>query len=216
MKATLIIISLIAVVTIGTGAFLFIENEPDVTTVSGYLAWLNDPENGLTQTKYINGISLTAKLLPPEYLAYQEISQPSDQSARDSLVALYNKTISFLLIIGSDERDKSGEDIMWAGTSGYEEYVERLLAMNFNLTDCLKMHIGEQEFLAHLSSAENTYGLGKSRNIIVTFTSDSQGQNFYTANEIDLVYTDEIFKTGINHFTFSKNDISNIPSFPFN
>lgn len=212
----IIVISLLLVAVISTGAYFFVKSKPDVTTVSGYLAWLNDPGHGLTQTKYINGISLTVKLLPPEYLTYQEISQPSSQSVRDSLVALYKKNISFLLVIGPDERNKSGEDIMWTGTTGYEEYVERLLAMNFNLSECLKLRVGEQEFLSHLSSAENTYGLGKSRNIIVTFTPDTQERNFYSANEIDLIYSDELFKTGINHFTFSRNDISKIPSFPFN
>ena len=182
-----------------------------VHNIEDYLSWINDVENGLVKTKYVNGLKITLKYLSPDYLAYKDRNSGSEYTpeAIDSLVNYYSKSITFMMNIKPDDREKTGTDIMYREIKNYKEYAERTLAMNFDMENYVSLKTGHQEYKPVLSAMENIYGLTTSRNILFVFapTEEEQKDDFYQSQELDFVYEDELFDLGINHFVFSRNDI---------
>ena len=186
--------------------------------VKSYLKWVNEPENGLVKTKYVNGLELKIKYLSPEYLAWRELSDKPGNSVmeKDSLLHRYRQSLSFLLSIGPDERKKSGSDIMMQDISNYKEYTERSLTMNFDMEQYIRLKAGKSEYRPVLSALENTYGLSSGRNILLVFTPLATGdQTFKQSGELDFIYADELFGLGTNHFVFTKKELSSIPELIF-
>jgi hypothetical protein len=191
--------------------------DKEIRDVGEYIKWINDPENGLVQSKYIEGVKLKARFLPAEYLAYKEMEgfQKKTEETRDSLISCYSKSKTFLLTIGVDDRKKKAEgDIMYKGVTEYDEYRTRSYTMNFDMEEYIKLKAGDQTFRPVLSTMENVYSLSSDRNIYLVF-SDDQAGNLFLAKDLDLTFNDEIFSTGINHFIFNNRNLNKIPHFIF-
>lgn len=188
-----------------------------ITSTEGYLAWLNDVDNGLVASKEAGGITVKVKHLPSNYLANQDLSgqKKITKVEADSLINGYDKSLTFLMTIGVDGDVKKG-DVMYQGVTDYKQYKERLYAMNFDIENNISLKIGGKKYTPVLSNLENGYGLTDSRNITLVFVPEiKEDESFYLGEEIQFTYDDELFDTGINHFTFNRKDINNTPSFIF-
>lgn len=189
----------------------------EISSYEEYVKWLNDEENGLVMNKKVDGITIKLKYMPSDYLAYQDLSgeKSINKSAIDSIVSGYQKSLTFLMTLGVDGKMKKG-DIMYQDISNYEEYKQKLYAMNFEVEQLTILTLGDKKYKPVLSSLENVYGLTDSRNITLVFVPDTENEkSFYTSDKVLLSYDDEIFNTGINHFTFNREDINNTPTFIF-
>lgn len=200
--------------------FCFVQCSNNPGNKTEYIKWLNTEENNLVKTKYINGLEISVKYMPPEYLAYLETKNQSscNEKCRDSILATYKDAMTFLMSIGPDERKEINNDIMFKNIGNYEEYKERVMTMNFEMDEFITLFAGNKEYKPILTNMENTYGLTKHRNIILVFADDEKMKTengLKESGEFDLVYEDELFELGINHFVFNKKDINNIPSFTF-
>jgi len=189
----------------------------ELKTEKDFYGWLNDPENGFVKTKIINDIKIIAKYLPLEYLAFKELRSYGQYSkdVRDSILALYNKSRTFLLTIGPYEEKGAKFDIMKTGVHDYTEFKQRAMTMNFDMAAYVSLNTELGEFKPVLTNMENVYGLSKHRNIYLVFTSAEANGKLMTANELDLTFTDEIFNTGINHFIFKKEKLDHLPTINF-
>lgn len=188
-----------------------------ITTNEEYLKWMNDEDNGLVMTKEAGGITIKVKYLPSNYLAYQDLSGQTiiKKEESDSIIKSYDKSLTFLITIGVDGEVKKG-DVMYQGVQNYEEYKKRLYAMNFDIENNVTIKIGEKKYRPVLSNLENGYGLTESRNITLVFVPETkEDQLFYLGEEIQFTYDDELFDSGINHFTFDRKKLNNIPQFIF-
>lgn len=188
-----------------------------ITSFEDYLAWLNDEENGLVMSKEAGGISIKVKQLPSNYLAYQDLIKQSTikKTEADSIIKSYDKSLTFLMTIGVDGDVKKG-DIMYQGVKDYEEYKRQLYAMNFDIENDITIKIDGKTYRPVLSNLENVYGLTESRNITIVFVPETEKeQSFYLSEEVQFSYEDELFDTGINHFTFYRENINNSPTFTF-
>lgn len=176
--------------------------------------WLNDAENGLIKVKRINGMKLTAKYLPPEYLVHKELKAASDPAAanKDSLLNWYKHNYTFLINIAPDEENEKEIDVMKMGVTNYEQYREKFMTMNFDMAQYIHLEVDGQELIPVLTNLENVYGLTRDANIYLVFSPGEQIKKENSAAKLDLVFNDEIFNTGINHFTFSGKDIREMPS----
>lgn len=180
-----------------------------------YIKWVGDTENGLIKTRKVNGIEVSVKYLPNEYLIYKElknIEEEQKQAVNDSLYKAYEGTMTFLFTIGPDEEKGNKDDIMLTGLRNYHEYVDRSMTMNFELENFVSLKTGEKEIKPVLSSMENVYGLGKSRNILFVFAPEQNNEDFEKMTDLDFIYADELFELGILHFNFRKEDFKNIPA----
>ncbi len=179
--------------------------------LSDYLSYIKTLESGLSKQRFVNGIQLTATYLPTDYLISRE--RPKSTQETDSLRAIYKNSLTFLLTIGPDEREDRQQDIMFQNISKYEEYAERMLTMNFEIGQYISLKTENGLYQPVLTNMENTYGLKKSRNILLVFAPNDpeDSTNLMNATSYDLVYDDALFDLGINHFAFKREDIDNIP-----
>ncbi|PCJ89985.1 MAG: hypothetical protein COA57_00085 [Flavobacteriales bacterium] len=179
--------------------------------------WFNEPENGLMKTKAVNGIKLTVKYLPVEYLAYKELNGMDgyDKTVRDSIMDTYDSSYTFLLTIGPDEESGEDFDIQRLDITNYSEYKDRVMSMNFHIGDCLILRTEHGEFKPVLSAMENVYGLSKHRNIYIVFSPSHEKSELLDVQTFDLIFNDELFETGINHFVFQKTDFEAVPKINF-
>lgn len=184
--------------------------------ISEYLIWLNDESNGLVKEKYINGLVFTAKYLPPDYLVYQELKNDTLYSLakKDSLLNLYSSNLTFLLSVKPDEREENSKisDVMYLGVTNMSDYKERVLLMNFEMKEFLQLQTETNVVYSPvLTNMENTYSLGNGRSITCVFAPLKDKKEFNNTSTLDLVWDDEIFESGRNHFVFNRKDFSSVP-----
>ena len=174
--------------------------------------WMNNPDKGLIKVRRINGLKLTVKYFPAEFLLYKELKtyEEVNLSLKDSLMEWYKFNHTFLMNISLDEENSKDIDVMRYGVKNYEEYREKFLSMNFDLAQFITLKINDQKLTPVLASLENVYGLSNDRNIHLVFSPGKEGINDFET--MDLIYNDEIFDTGINHFVFQKRDLDSAPS----
>ena len=188
---------------------LFSCKRQQVNSVSYYSKWINNPDNGLFITRKINGLQLSIKYLPSEFLEYKD--REGNESAHLEQND-YKNTLTFLMTIGPDEEKGNKNDIMFDEISSYKEYTERLLALNFEIDKNITLKTRDLELKPVLSNLENTYGLSKNRSIVIAFApTDEQRKKIEKADELEFTYSDELFDMGTMHFNFSGSDINHLP-----
>jgi hypothetical protein len=187
-------------------------------TQGEYMKWLNDPANGVVKTKHIGGFDLKVKFLPPSYLLHQDISKNIagiTPKKKDSLLNVYQHSLTFIMTLGPDAADSNTTSIMYAGVKTYKDYVQRDLILNFDFKEFVHIEVGDKKYKPVLAIMENSYELGLKRNIIIAFVPDDKNDNvLFTASDIDFIYDDELFELGLNHFLFRQKDLQSTPEFP--
>lgn len=187
-----------------------VQNECSVTEFHQYI---NDPDNGLIKTRTASGFQFSVKFLPPEYVAYNNIKSTGNynQNDYDSLTMMFSKNLTFLLTIGPDKSVGNKFDIMYIGINTTEEYNQRVHQLNFDIKEYITIDVDGNKYKPVLTKLENTYGLSTERKINLVFAPYETENEFLKADEIDLIFNDEIFGTGINHFKFLSSEINSIP-----
>ncbi len=192
--------------------------KPHIRTEAEFYHWINDPKNGLVQSKKANDLSITVKCLPAAFLAYKEWRNipGAGEKEMDSLLNYYQHSRTFLMTIKPsvaqlDAATGASGDVIYQGIGTYQQYQQRVMQLNFNLGDFLGLHAGKQVFKPTLSAMENTYGVIEQRNFYLVFSDTDEKTNLLAENELDLTFQDEIFNTGISHFIFQKKKIEFLP-----
>lgn len=171
--------------------------------------WINSPENGMVAVKQSGDKELVLKYLPASYLVYKEIKDIKEPTKGlvDSLMKVYANSRSFLLTI----KYKGDEpyDPVYEGIADFYDFKERKEDMQFSFDKYVKLCTSQgNEYKPVLSHMEDTYGLQKHRNIYLVFAPETESESdIMGAGELDVVFHDKIFDTGITHFVFKKKDI---------
>ncbi len=191
------------------------DNSPDsFTTIGEMQAWMQNPENGLVKSRSVGALTLELQYLPPEFLAYKELIldriTPS-KSLKDSVLALYKDNMTFLLTIDADEEQYPNTNLLYTDIGSYQEYSARVNELNFRLADYIELNSNEQSYVPVLANFENTYGLDKALRMTVVFN----GPLIFKDSDLDFVFSDEFFGSGINHFRFNGKILDNIPKLTF-
>lgn len=189
-------------------------SKQQVNSVAEYSKWINNPDNGLIVTRKINGLKISVKYLPSDYLVYKEMQDDNGaiKNQLESLKNEYENSITFLMTISPDEDKGNKNDIMFDGITNYKEYSERLLSLNFEIDKNITLKTGNIELKPVLSALENTYGLSKGRNIVFAFAPTKiEKQEIENSAEFDFMYSDDLFQMGLMHFNFTKKDLKNLP-----
>ena len=190
----------------------------EVNSEEAYVKWLNNEKNGLIKTKYIGELKLTVKYLPPDYVVYREVKSGSkkySKEEKEKMLAEAKNTRTFILTIGPDERKKGTGDIMFYNVKGEEDYTFRAEALNYNMDKYVYIGTGKISHAPKLHVLENTYGLTTHRDVYLVFADDDEKKDLLKADTLDFVFNDEIFGTGISHFSFSRKDLNNVPAINF-
>lgn len=197
--------------------FLFSSCSNSISDFKAYMSFISDVENGLLKNKNIAGLSYQVKYLPIEYLVYNDLHKNTNfenSLSKEQLLKSYKNTVSFVLTIGPDEDEKF--DVTMLGVKNYDEYSQRMETLNFSMKEFIQLKVGEKIMTPEIVQMENTYGLEKKRNFLISFKADNNLENkFMKENDVKLVYSDEIFNTGINLFSYKKLDMNNLPNLIF-
>lgn len=176
-----------------------------------FIRYMNDAKNGLTISRSVNGVKVTLNYLTPEYNALKEMESEGlkGKVKYDSLLAYYNSTASFVMTLAPDESKKEKGDIMYKGVKDFKEYIERALALNFDLESQVRLEADKNIYPPSLSSLDNTYSLTTDRKVNFVFTPANKKEELLNAAYYDFVYHDEHFGLGTLHFYFDKKKIEN-------
>lgn len=182
-----------------------------ISSLQEFNGYMNDTKNGLTISRSVNGVKVTLSYLTPEFKALKEMESEGFKGniKYDSLLAYYKNTASFVMTLAPDESKKEKGDIMYKGVRDFKEYIERALALNFDLESQVTLEADGITYAPSLSSLDNTYSLTNDRKINFVFTPTSKKEELLNAAYYDFVYHDEHFDLGTLHFYFDKKKIEN-------
>ncbi len=169
-----------------------------------FYAYANDASHGLLKTRQVADVTFTLKYLPAGLL-YLKQRKDADAPPKDSLQKELSQQQHFVLTIQPTD-DKN--DIMYRDLANYQEYKERAVEMNFRMDSYLAMQIGGTDVPPLLCTLENTYSVRNGRSLYMVFPAPPEGK------PVDIVFTDEIFNTGIHHFVFDSKDIATANQIP--
>lgn len=170
-----------------------------------YEAFFRGPEGNLHQVREHRNIRFAAQYLPPDWLAwkakmdFQAVSVETGDSAA-----------VFILNIGPAAGSRTG-DVMTHGVSGMEDYAARMETMNFRLEESIELRVGDRVLKPVFVHLENTYGLTNDRNLHLVFEGAGLGLPQEQPEDLDLVFDDPVFGTGINHFRFQREALNQLP-----
>lgn len=199
-KRTLFILTFI-LTTVGC-----VEKEHDEQS---FLHWIKNPENGLIISKTINGLELSVQYLPPEYLVLKEIKESNISSSEIlRLLCEYERSISFLLTI---KPLTGGQNIVYSNIRSIEHYKQRVLDLNFTFSEKIRLNSNIGRIKPAIAIMENTYNLQDHKSFYILFTDEQEGKRLQDVDEYDFIFYDDIFKTGVSHFKFQKEDFDKIP-----
>ena len=171
--------------------------------------WMSDPTNGMIISKQSANKELTMKYLPADFLVYKELKENQNTSKEliDSIKKHYVNSRSFLLTI--KYKNDEPYDPVYEGIYSYDELNQRKQDMHFSFGQYIKLVTTDgREYRPVLSHMEETYGLQKHRNIHLVFSPVDKNQiDILDTEELDIVFDDRIFNTGIHHFIFEKENI---------
>jgi hypothetical protein len=178
-----------------------------IHTTREYQSWLNQSENQCKVSKKVGDMLISVKYLPVNFLALKEYEQSDKKLSYDSLLNVYRHSVTFIMTFETTKKQE-GEDVMYKDLSNYKEYVERSLTLNFDLESKVQLKGNFGSCYPVLSSMENTYGLSKGRDVCLVFSSKEAAYDLMEEPYWDLVYEDDIYHTGILHFTFNYPELS--------
>ena len=174
-----------------------------MTDFSEYLQYLANEENGVVKEKTISGLKLQVKYLPLEYLNHR---------AKEEGGSNYDHSVCFMFTLGPDSTESF--DITKVGVSNYEEFAERMETMNFRMHESLELKVNNKIYKPSIAQMENVYGLKNGRIIMVVYeVKDNKDNNFMRTQDVQFIYKDQLFNTGITKFLFEENDLTDLPKF---
>lgn len=163
--------------------------------------YLSNPENGLVKTHKYDQVNWRIELMSSSDQSKRAGTNEAETSA---------KSLHFILTVSSGGAFKNS-DVMMTGVGSYEEYADRMILLNFRMSEMIQLRIGERVVSPVISNMENTFGLTEDRKIHIVFADDSFPEQLSEFPEMDFVLNDQVFETGTSHFVFLKDELNRIP-----
>ncbi len=175
-------------------------------TVEEMNEYIQDVDNGFSQTKIINGVRINLTYKPTELMVLQEISNKNySEKQKDSLRNKYNKYIYFILSYSKDEKE-----ILSTLTTSREQFntVQNTLSFRMNQNTSLINNKNDTVPLIGYNFPR-TYGMSRSTNLLFVFERNKQiedsGKFYFNLSDIGIGIGDITFKYNtsiINTTTF--------------
>jgi len=186
-----------------------------IDSLEDYYKYINNENNGLSRAKTIGPLLFETKILPSNLLVMRDYQNGKGNSI-DSLKKEYAPSLNFILKVSPSEEAEVKFDVMTETVSSLEEFKEQAFSINFKLKEYIYLSIGKKKIKPVLVETENVYGLTKHRMVNIVFAKEDLSEYFLKDKEVDFVFNDQIYNTGIHHFRFEVNDIINVPQVVIN
>ncbi|HTA63069.1 MAG TPA: hypothetical protein VK835_11465 [Bacteroidia bacterium] len=171
---------------------------------SEYVVWCQNEENKLKKQKEIQDIVFTLQYKPAEYVLCME------QKSQTISTTVLQKEIKELK--GLDYYDftiglASGQgELLKYNISSVNEYTQRLNYFAFNMQQNLKLLDGDDTLNCTLFHFERAYDVAPYSVFLLGFPKTKNANSSKT-----FLYPDKIFGKGMIKFTYTKEDLSQIP-----
>jgi hypothetical protein len=176
--------------------------------------WLGDKENGVLKERTHEEIKYSLKILPNDLTIYNDLEGEEYRPSKiDSIRETKKDELACLLLI--DIKKGTQDNPLFTGITEYKDYKERIQDLNFHFSDFFHAQIGDQVITPKIWVFEDLYTLGNKRKVMIVFSERDLDKSISESMDIDFVFNDQIFGTGINHFKIKTEDILSIPEIGF-
>ncbi|MEO1053054.1 MAG: hypothetical protein AAFX87_20640 [Bacteroidota bacterium] len=181
-------------------------------TWSNYSKWLTSKRESFVKTKEVNGLKITGEYLPADFLAYQEYKSTlthGQQPNYDTIKKEYACGLSFKVSLKTEEIT----NLLQYQVVDYMQYKERINTLNFDIAEFIQLKIGGENYKPSLSIFEGQNELSNQVTFHLVFTPDEYNCGDFNDNveQMKLTFQDPYWDTGVNHFAFTIEEITNLP-----
>ncbi|TRX56138.1 hypothetical protein FNH22_17320 [Fulvivirga sp. M361] len=179
-------------------------------SISEYRKWLTSSENGLRKHKKGKLIDVSASFLPSDLLTYRELNASLaaySGEMLDSIKTRYDNTLNFTIELSAKQ---VGENLLWYGLTDYTSYQARIHKLNFNIENFISLKIMDATYYPVLSHFEGYNELSNKLIFHIAFAPTKVSLEL-PGTTVRLTFDDPYWRTGVNHFSFKKEDFDNIP-----
>lgn len=178
-----------------------------------YQSWMVDNVEQISRTKQTAIMSIETQYLPSEYLAYQDLKVSGDQLNQvnlDTLNSEYGCSLSFQISLHASDKETN---LLYYNARDYSEYKQRVNYLNFNMESFISLQINDNQYRPSLTHFEGYHELSNKLVFHVAFNPSEYncGKFEESTNDIRLTLEDPYWGSGINHFTFKKEHLEQLP-----
>lgn len=176
-------------------------------SVKDYLAWVNNPENGLKVSKEIKDYKIELFYKPAEYIA---INEQKTTEIDTTLFFQRIKEIKDFQYYTLKIESLKGTEMMRTNISSEHEYSQRLQYFSDLVQYDLSLEENNDTLSCQLFHFERNYGVAPYNNIVLGFPKPTQ------ENAKTLVFNDQMLGIGKIKLKIEKENIDNIPNIILN
>lgn len=187
---------------------------PESLTANEYSTWISSEERGFVKQKKVKTVTMTARYLPAQFLAYRDFSNENNSgSSYDSIYNFYRCGLTFQFSLQADKLDEEYGNLKYYDIRSEEELMGRVRFLSFSTTDFFEAQWNNETFYPVLGAFE---GFDELENRL-TFTAVFQIADFNCGNppenfdNVTFTFEDPLWGMGINHFVFQKPVFDNKP-----
>jgi len=176
-------------------------------SVKDYLAWVNNPENGLKVSKEIKDYKIELFYKPAEYIA---INEQKTTEIDTTLFYQRIKEIKDFQYYTLKIESLKGTEMMRTNIASEHEYSQRLQYFSDLVQYDLSLEENNDTLTCQLFHFERNYGVAPYNNIVLGFPKPTQ------ESTKTLVFNDQILGIGKIKLKIEKENIDNIPNIILN
>lgn len=167
------------------------------------IEYIQNDDNGYSQTKQINGIKINLTYRPTELMVTQEIGDHNyPQSYKDSIKAKYDKCLYFIL-----SYSKNDKEILLTVPTSREQYNLLQNTLTFEMNTKVALTAGRRDTIPLINfNFPRTYGTARSNNILFVF---EKPKNTRKSNNIQFNVHDIGLGIGDIKFSYAEKTIKN-------
>ena len=167
-----------------------------------YIAWVENPENGLVMNKEMNDLIFSVQYKP---LAYEVLLQEK-RTFSDGEMKLEMDSISDMQYYTFRIATAGGTDVQRYRAESEQDYYARLEYFALQMQNDLVLIDGSDTLPCLLYHYERTYGIDPRATFVMGFSDKKKSQENKT-----LMYTDRVFGSGPVLLTIESEDLKMIP-----
>jgi hypothetical protein len=168
-----------------------------------YIEYVDKVQNGITNTKEIDGLSFQLAYCPTEYLLLKELKTSSISAEELGMRKKDNENMMFfhLRIKSSTEND-----VLKHKLYNDNDYIARAEYLAYGLEEDIALIAGNDTLFPSLFHFERTYGIAPFADFMIAFASKvPEHGNFH------VIMDDRVFNCGTLKFNYDSKDIHTIP-----
>lgn len=174
-----------------------------------FVAWVENPDNGLRESKTLDGICFDLQYKPAEYVVLREnLVIPGSAAEMNNETSLLSDMQYFTLRISRED----GRDLLQDEPNGMDQFSARLVYFSGAMQHDIKLIDGNDTLPCQLFHFERTFGVDTRSTFLVGFQSRSTDE----LNDKTFVFEDHELGVGPVMITIEKESIQNIPLLKLN